>query len=841
MSEPTDRFTGENLTYDGADHVVADELRHLQVWRGRAPSVGLALSGGGIRSATYCLGVLQSLAQERALPNVDYLSTVSGGGYIGASLTYLLHQSANRASMGETDETSKFDASAEHFPYVSYPMVSVPSPIEGGLDTKNDSPTCNEQHIAERIKGRLLRKLRLGSNYLTPGGGITILSLIGVIVRNTTVSVIVHIALLLFLFQLFVIKYSPSEETLPASVPTGATTDPGLPASNVFLEGVALALGIYALLSLLYVVSTCAFDSMEREGEARRDQFGPYAIRRVYEVLTHWLFLTAIVLLVIGGLPWLYALLLSLDHRSVSNWISLIAGQSGNSKPVALGIAATLVGLAGQVLGHLQSRRDGRSRIPTRIVVRVASAALLLGLLLLVYAVSRALNQSGDEGINAKIIVGCLVILVLLGWLPEVNYLSLHRYYRDRLLEAFLPDTSILRQDELASATVTQTWSWRRFCGGRSIPGDNAMLGDMCGAPNVPKESDPSVANDAASNDLPAKSKLMRGPYHIINAHVVLVSSDHPRYRARGGDNFILSPAYCGSRATGWKKTDSSPKRGFTLATAMAISGAALNPNTGPNGEGLTRQPLLSVLMGILNLRLGYWNQAKGRGVLMRPNLLCPGLYESLGRSNLTERAEFSLLTDGGHFENLGLYELVRRRLKLIVVCDATADADFRFSALGNAIQKVRADFGAIICIDAEQLALLTPKPHERDGNGRDERSAARQAYLIARIRYANRPGQSSGEETGILILLKATAFDRLPADLYSYRREHPEFPDQSTADQFFDEKQFDAYRELGYMTADQMIKNLRGGLAPDGSGLATVGADERNMTREAADLLRSV
>lgn len=73
------------------------------------------------------------------------------------------------------------------------------------------------------------------------------------------------------------------------------------------------------------------------------------------------------------------------------------------------------------------------------------------------------------------------------------------------------------------------------------------------------------------------------------------------------------------------------------------------------------------------------------------------------------------------------------------------------------------------------------------------------------------RPGQDpdSERDMGTLILLKATVFKGLPADLFSYRREHPEFPNQSTVNQFFDERQFDVYRELGYTTAYQMLQDL--------------------------------
>jgi hypothetical protein len=264
----------------------------------------------------------------------------------------------------------------------------------------------------------------------------------------------------------------------------------------------------------------------------------------------------------------------------------------------------------------------------------------------------------------------------------------------------------------------------------------------------------------------------------------------------------------------------------------MAISGAAVNPNAGPGGEGITRQPVLSVLMGMLNLRLGFWATNQNHVSALRdsasgnpwfkPNQLFPGLAESFGRFFLNEHARFSLLTDGGHFENLGLYELVRRRLKLIIVCDASADPKFNFSELANAIQKVRADFGAIIDINDEQLATLMPRAADSAGTTgmADSASAgASRGYLIAPIRYSTRVGQNPHNlrEVGTLILLRATAFRGSPADVFCYRREHPEFPDQSTADQFFDEKQFDSYRELGYVTADHMLKEIEAsGLEPE-------------------------
>jgi hypothetical protein len=246
-----------------------------------------------------------------------------------------------------------------------------------------------------------------------------------------------------------------------------------------------------------------------------------------------------------------------------------------------------------------------------------------------------------------------------------------------------------------------------------------------------------------------------------------------------------------------------------------------VNPHAGGGGEGITRQPLLSVLMGLFNLRLGYWadnpnrhpvDQRPGSRVMrwlshFHPNMLSPGLCESFARENLNEHEAQLLLTDGGHFENLGLYELVRRRLALILVCDATADADFKFTDLANAIEKVRTDFGALIDLRSDDLAALVPR-RPADAPADTGMPTAQRGYLIAPITYAPHSDDEAPSQ-GLLIYLKATFFEQLSAELHGYRRAHADFPNQPTGDQFFDERQFEAYRELGYMACWRLLEDL--------------------------------
>ena len=530
---------------------------------------------------------------------------------------------------------------------------------------------------------------------------------------------------------------------------------------------------IYIALSLADVVATRPFDWIESLGSnSRRWRGFPYRLRRFYDRTVHWIIISVIIFIALDGVERMS----DIDSNGIlSGWVLDL--------PLALGCAAVAAGMLGNIWAQAQVSRLGSSRVAAGVIILASSVILILGVLLLVYILGKSLNQIHG---STPIFWGAsaLAVLVLLGWLPDVNYVSMHRYYRDRLMELFMPDLQQVRRSISRRGDDSNV--------GASLPADATMLGDVCRLNGDGDEGRPT-----------------RGPYHLINANVVLVASKHPRFRGRGGDNFLLSPLYCGSRATGWVETDRRPGPGLTLATAMAISGAAFNPNAGPSGEGFARQPVLSVLLGMLNLRLGYWHDNPSLNAhpllsrFLRPNLIWPGLLESFGRLILNENKRHVLLTDGGHFENLGLYELVRRRLKLIVVCDGTADPKYQFGDLANAIEKIRADFGVIIeGLSSDDLATLVPGPDDGAVG-----SAAQRGYLIARIRYSRRPGHDSDE--GVLVLLKSTVFPGLSADLVGYRRQFPDFPNQSTSDQFFDERQFEAYRELGFQTAMALLSHL--------------------------------
>ncbi|MEE9465917.1 MAG: hypothetical protein V3W14_10135, partial [Candidatus Neomarinimicrobiota bacterium] len=268
-------------------------------------------------------------------------------------------------------------------------------------------------------------------------------------------------------------------------------------------------------------------------------------------------------------------------------------------------------------------------------------------------------------------------------------------------------------------------------------------------------------------------------PYHILNTNVQLVGSDDPRLSGRGGDNFILSPLYCGACSLDYAKTESYVGGRMNLATALAISGAAVDPNT-----SVTRSRPLSFIMTLLNIRLGYWIQNpaySARFFRVAGRSLWYMLRDLFG-TGLNEQCRKVHLSDGGHFENLGLYELIRRRCRYIIVSDAGADPDWNFGDLARVTELVRADFGAEIDLDIREF--------EHDA----ETGKSQKGFIFGTVEY------DDGVTANLLYIKTALIDEKLPADILGYHRLNPKFPDESTADQFFDERQFEAYRELGFI-----------------------------------------
>lgn len=398
--------------------------------------------------------------------------------------------------------------------------------------------------------------------------------------------------------------------------------------------------------------------------------------------------------------------------------------------------------------------------------------------------------------------LACLVaVTIAVGAISNLNYTGLHRFYRDRLMEAFLPNP----QSEEG--------------GQQSAPGPSTSS---------------LLAEGFALEE--ACVRGVAGPLHLINCNVVLTSSGDDMYFSRGGDSFTLSPVYCGGDATGWRETTKwilddavdSPwpqkmlntfglkqMRRMTLATAMAISGAAVNPRT--NGEGPARSGLLSFVSTLFNIRLGYWvpnpMAESGEAFSSRrkwiawypPNFLHPGVLGGLFSGHKHEKARWVELSDGGHFDNVGIYELIRRRIKNIIIIDGTADPDLKLESFANAYERARNDFNVKIDISSfpanfDDMMPGTARPHTAIST---ERKLAERGWAVGKIFYPGDP------VPGYVFYINTVLTERLPPNLYSYHAAHKSYPDEPTSDQFFDEQQFEAYRELGLEITWDMLRSV--------------------------------
>jgi hypothetical protein len=322
-------------------------------------------------------------------------------------------------------------------------------------------------------------------------------------------------------------------------------------------------------------------------------------------------------------------------------------------------------------------------------------------------------------------------------------------------------------------------------------------------------------------------------PLHILNATLNLVSSRNLAWQERRAASFTFSALHAGSGSTALRpsgayrhsyRLDNQPPfgtpDGVRVGTAMAISGAAASPSM-----GYASSPGLSVLMTLFNVRLGWWmaNPLTKNYSSHGPRLaLWPLISEMFGLT--TENRPWVYLSDGGHFENLGLYEMVRRRCAVIVVCDAGCDPDYGFADLGNALRKIWIDLG--VRIDMTGLDQLKKRFTERPT------PATRGPYwATGHIRYPE--AEDDEASWGRLLYLKAGLNGTEPMDIVSYAIAHRDFPHDTTANQFFTESQFESYRALGYMIMFRAIDTAihhENSAAQPASNAALIGANLKSQ-----------
>jgi hypothetical protein len=299
-------------------------------------------------------------------------------------------------------------------------------------------------------------------------------------------------------------------------------------------------------------------------------------------------------------------------------------------------------------------------------------------------------------------------------------------------------------------------------------------------------------------------------PYHLINA-TLNVTERNLVLQHRKAASFVFSPLYCGfshshegtgGSASGYVPTEKfaseydgrgHESRGVKTGAAMATSGAALSSQMGP-----ASRDHLAFILTMFNVRLGRWvpNPVRHYKARTHRGWLAERIQDfSVGKYlwelfNMTgTRSDWVYVSDGGHFDNLGIYELVRRRCKLIVCVDATADPNCTFDALEHTVRKCRIDFNANFVVD------LTPLKSDAEGYSSD-------VFATGVIDYAPRSPVDT-EVKGHFVYIKpsipAGCAGALPPDILGYWRRHPQFPHQPTLDQWFTEEQFESYLKLGF------------------------------------------
>jgi hypothetical protein len=307
------------------------------------------------------------------------------------------------------------------------------------------------------------------------------------------------------------------------------------------------------------------------------------------------------------------------------------------------------------------------------------------------------------------------------------------------------------------------------------------------------------------------------GPLLLVNCALNCLAGDELAYQDRRADAFVMTPDQCGGRLTGYAATpDKDPHAdNLTLGRVLTISGAAVDPNM----SGLTAP--MTALMTIFNTRLGWWLQNPARGKpwhAEEPNSGWPLLDELAGMTN--ETSKYVHLSDGGHFENLGVYELIRRRCRYVIVVDAGIDETAASDNMAAMLMLVRTDFGIRIELDPSLM-------QRKDATGFSQWHCA-----VGRIRYDE---VDQAAVPGVLIYVQAALTGDEPADLLQYLTRNPDFPRQSTLNQFFDEVQFECYRALGHHAATQVF----GQAAAAWSGQALNPSEYRAETRAVFASLR--
>lgn len=860
MAEPSTSFDWDHVRAMERDVIREPDGRHDGPGR---PMTGLAFSGGGIRSATFNLGVTQALAELKLLRQFDYLSCVSGGGYIGGWLSAFIHLKCN-GRVEEAEEKLKTggeEASAVRF-LRSYSNYLTPKASFFSADTL----TAVATYLRNLYLNLLLLILALGGLLLLPrllvwgvrwmvgwegdhsgldadvwplfGGGIACIFIAMVFIglnlggraafkdrpfysrQGGVLTLVVLPAMLsawLIAYGFYVAADQVNAIPLAAWIIWGMLiyVPPWLvgwalgrfitrhnPGRHDVSPGKAIEMAGYAVLAGALGGALLALFA-EVTQWIPRDEHG-YSGSWIASALATALLMKFYSLTVVGhiGLMGRYfshdsrewwarlggwVLLASLIWAALFTIVYLAPGffSWAPQAIIAAGGSAWVVStLTGVMLGRGVNKSNSLEQKWRHLAVMAMPYIFIIGLLgLLSWGLHRLLMlpefcstcgpltamppdatlyaavlhqapnfQNPDIAWVAVWCVGSLLAATALAARIDVNLFSIYHFYRQRLVRCYL------------GASRCKLRSPHPFTG--FDPRDDLKLSDLC------RETEGTLQ--------------CQRPYPLFNTAMNLVAGKQLAWQQRRAAAFVFTPMMSGYSFTlpdekgmllSHYRPTSIYMKGVWMGSAMAISGAAACPNMGYHSS-----PALTFLLTVFNVRLGHWSpNTADETHWTKHDPPFGGTYllkELFGQTQYT--SPFVYLSDGGHFENLGIYELVRRRCAYIVAIDAGQDGKSQFDDLGSAIRKCYADFGVVIDIHTKDL---------------DSGYAA-----VGQINYPDAPPAT-------LIYIKPSLTGSEPADLYNYKCTHPGFPHESTSDQWFDESQFESYRKLGHWIGRQVLE----------------------------------
>ena len=845
----------------------------------------LALSGGGIRSATFCLGVIQALAaydldlgrapeseterknckpEDSLLGRFQFLSTVSGGGYIGSWLSAWRSRSDFEAVWRSlTGRPEGPDVEPPQLSWLrAYSNYLTPQVGLGSADTWTGIAI-------------FLRNLVLNWLVIIPVVCLALLGLKFVAAfftgigrrEEAWVPVVMGLAGAAFLIkaQAFTTSHRPTRREPPDADPS-----PNNVRQAAFLKGGL----VWSLLSSMFVaiaiVSRDGVTWIEKSsalavilplmiGGAALFALGSLSgrpIRRSNSDLGFWTASGAVYggLIAFGGIlftlvhpyasdqghidirllvpmvfavPWVLTAqlaaemtfigLVSYEAESDSDreWMGRAAGWV-MAAAIAWGVTAALsialgayVQTVGPLLGKYFVSLGGATGLATALIGKSGKTSavadegdqsltgtimnyalalvgpLFVGILIVLLSVALDMilfrtsfvDALGGQKFSIRQILGLLFVAGLvagiIGFIASknvnINRFSLHAVYRNRLVRAYLGASRKTRNPD-------------RFTGFDEH--DNPFTDTLW----------PPQASRDGRNTF--------GLFHIVNIALNVVKAERLAWQERKAESFTVSPKHCGSAYKGFRPSgEYGGPKGLSLGTAMAISGAAVSPNMGYHSS-----PAITLLLALFNVRLGWWlgnpgKEGKNSYKTEGPSFaIKPLIGEAFGLT--TDDRPYVYLSDGGHFENLGLYEMVRRRCRFIVAVDAGCDPKFAFEDLGNAVRKIYIDLGIRIRFDS----LKSLKNHPSDDVAEDERRDI-PYYTIGQIDYESADGKGDDCENGIILYIKPAYHGTEGAGIVSYATAHKTFPHETTTDQWFTESQFESYRSLGLEITNTILQ----------------------------------